>query len=184
MSGQARLITYRKLPIDKVFRVLYCELMSTLKKGFTLIELLVVIGILGILLAIVLIAINPARQFAQADNTKRSSDLNTIINAIHQYSADHRGVLPPGMPAAAASPSPVQIASGSGSADICAAVVPTYVSLLPVDPTSPGGSAISDCTSYTTGYYVAVDASGRVTVSAPSTNTTVVQGGTILSITR
>ncbi|MDQ5951176.1 MAG: hypothetical protein QG639_453, partial [Patescibacteria group bacterium] len=38
------------------------------KHGFTLIELLVVIGILAVLLAITLVAINPARQFAQANN--------------------------------------------------------------------------------------------------------------------
>ena len=48
----------------------------TFKKGFTLIELLVVIGILAVLLTIVLIAINPGRQFAQANNTKRRSDVN------------------------------------------------------------------------------------------------------------
>ena len=150
-------------------------------KGFTLIELLVVIGILGILLAIVLIAINPARQFAQADNTKRASDINTIINAIHQYAADNRGVLPPGMPAKGAAA--VQIASGTGNADICAAIVPTYVSLLPVDP-SLSGPAISNCASYATDYNVLVDANGRVTISAPSTDTTVTQGGTVISITR
>ena len=66
--------------------------------GFTLIELLVVIGILGILLAIVLIAINPAAQFAQANNTARTNDVNTILNAVHQYAADHKGVLPAGIP--------------------------------------------------------------------------------------
>jgi prepilin-type N-terminal cleavage/methylation domain-containing protein len=37
--------------------------MRSFQKGFTLIELLVVIGIVGILLSITLVAINPARQF-------------------------------------------------------------------------------------------------------------------------
>src|SRR3990167_9832102 len=61
------------------------------QKGFTLIELLVVIGILAILLAITLIAINPARQFANANDTQRRSDVNQILNSIGQYSADNRG---------------------------------------------------------------------------------------------
>src|SRR5260221_2862136 len=69
---------------------------KNLQKGFTLIELLVVIGILAILLAIVLIAINPARQFAQANNTKRQSDVNSILNAVNQYMADNKGALPTG----------------------------------------------------------------------------------------
>jgi len=60
---------------------------NKLNKGFTLIELLVVIGILAILLAITLIAINPARQFGQANDTKRRSDLTAILNALGQYSA-------------------------------------------------------------------------------------------------
>lgn len=159
-------------------------------KGFTLIELLVVIGILGILLAIVLIAINPARQFAQADNTKRASDANTIINAIHQYAADNRGVLPPGMPAKSDVAAAVEIKKAAGGADICAAISPTYVSALPVDPTVKGvpadtsnGVAVLDCTQdYLTGYFVKVDSKGRVTVIANDTDLSVTP--TQISITR
>jgi prepilin-type N-terminal cleavage/methylation domain-containing protein len=152
------------------------------RKGFTLIELLVVIGILGILLAIVLIAINPARQFAQADNTKRNSDVSALLNAIHQYSADHRGKLPTNMPAQGAAA--VHIAKTG--ADICAEISPTYISLLPSDPKAANnGIAISDCTaSYDTEYTVSQDANGRVTVAAPNTDTQVTENGTVISVTR
>ena len=86
------------------------------RNGFTLIELLVVIGILAVLLAITLIAINPARQFSQANNTKRSSDVNAILNAVDQYAADHKGALPGNIPQAAA-----VIGSGTGQVDLCTA---------------------------------------------------------------
>ncbi len=159
--------------------------MSNYKKavsdGFTLIELLVVIGILGILLAIVLIAINPARQFAQANNTARRSDVNTVLNAIHQFGADNKGKLPTNMPAKGAVA--VEIKKAAGGADICADISPTYVAQLPTDPTL-NAPAVSDCAAaYATGYTVAVDASGRVTVAAPSAEAI---GGTtpVISVTR
>lgn len=129
--------------------------------GFTLIELLVVIGILAILLSIVLIAVNPARQFGQANDTKRKSDITQILNAVGQYSADKKGVLPVGIPET----TPAEI-SKTG-ADICSDLMPTYISALPVDPNTAGGVAITDCASYATGYNIVKDTSGRVTVSAP-----------------
>ncbi len=152
------------------------------KKGFTLIELLVVIGILGILLAIVLIAINPARQFAQANNTARRSDVNTLLNAIHQYGADNKGALPANMPGRGDPAIEINKNAG-GVGDICADISPTYVAQLPTDPTL-NTAAVSDCTAaYATGYTVAVDASGRVTVAAPAAEAI---GGTtpVISVTR
>ncbi len=58
-------------------------------KGFTLIELLVVIGIIAILFAIVLIAVNPARQFSQSRNATRKSHVKEILNAIDEYLIDN-----------------------------------------------------------------------------------------------
>src|SRR3989338_3325065 len=60
--------------------------------GFTLIEILVVIGIIAVLAAVVIIAINPARQFAQARNSQRTANVNAILNAIGQNLADNKGV--------------------------------------------------------------------------------------------
>ena len=135
------------------------------QKGFTLIELLVVIGILAILLAIVLIAINPARQFAQANNTKRNADVIAILNAINQYAADNKGLLPPGMPASGATQE--YINDTATGANICSSLTPRYLAALPSDPTAAnGGTNISTCTNYDTGYWVSVGADNRVTVMA------------------
>ena len=143
-------------------------------KGFTLIELLVVIGILAILLSIVLIAINPARQFGQANDTRRRSDITAILNAIGAYSADNKEVLPAAIPVT----TPEDI-SDTG-ADICADLVPDYISALPQDPQTGNGTSITDCTAaYDTGYTVVKDANNRVTVAAPDAEIT-----TPISITR
>lgn len=136
---------------------------SQMKKdsGFTLIELLVVIGILAVLLAIVLIAINPGRQFGQANDTKRRSDTSAILNAVGGYAADHKGAVPGGIPT---DPTP---AVDVGI--ICSDLVTNYISALPADPTVNNGDAITDCTGTpTTGYKVVKDSSNRVTVNAPS----------------
>lgn len=136
--------------------------MKTAQKGFTLVELLVVIGILATLLAITLIAINPARQFSQSNNTQRSSNVNAILNAVHQYAADNRGAIPAGITTS------VQNISSTG-ANICTDVITTYMAALPEDP-SLGGDNITDCTAaYDTGYTIVRSATdNRITVAAPS----------------
>ena len=132
-------------------------------KGFTLIELLVVIGILAVLLAITLIAINPARQFSQANNTKRRSDVNALLNAVHEYAADNAGAIPVGITTA------VQYISTSG-ADICAAVAPLYIAALPSDPSSTLEGANVNCAAagWSTDYNIVKSSTdNRITVSAP-----------------
>src|SRR3989338_9438508 len=103
------------------------------KRGFTLIELLVVIGILSVLLAIVLIAINPQRQFAQANNTKRRADANALLNAVGQYTADNKGNLP-GNLGTLTRGTEYAIQNGGTNADLCGDLMPTYLSSLPTDP--------------------------------------------------
>ena len=130
------------------------------QSGFTLIELLVVIGILSVLLAIVLIAINPGKQFGQANDTKRKSDVGAILNSIGAYAADHKGALPGGIPT---DPTPA-VEAGT----ICADLVTNYISALPTDP-SLNTDAITSCAGTpTTGYKVVKDSANRVTVNAPS----------------
>lgn len=65
------------------------------QSGFTLIELLIVIGILAILLAITLLALNPTKHFQGARNAQRSSDVTAILDSIYEYEAAHSGSLPP-----------------------------------------------------------------------------------------
>ncbi len=148
------------------------------EKGFTLIEILLVLAILTVLFTIVLIAINPAKQFANANNTKRSSDVNAILNALDQYLVDNKGSLPANMPAAGATAQ--TIGTGAGKADLCAALIPTYVAAFPQDPNLNGGAAITNCSSYNTGYTASVSATdNRITITAPNA-----QLGVSISVTR
>lgn len=130
-------------------------------QAFTLIEVLIVVVIIAILAGIVIVAINPARQISQTNNTERSADVKAIIDAVHEYSIDNRGVLP-----TAITGTGTVIGSGASQIDICSDLVPTYIAEMPFDPTATGAS-YTDCTSYDTGYTIA-STNGRVTVAAPS----------------
>jgi prepilin-type N-terminal cleavage/methylation domain-containing protein len=67
---------------------------KTNKSGFTLIELLIVIGIIAILAAAVIIAINPGQQFKQARNATRWSHMNSVANSFYSYVITAKGAFP------------------------------------------------------------------------------------------
>ena len=163
----------------------FYKIQKDTEKGFTLIELLIVIGILAILMGIVLIAINPARQFSQANNTKRQNDVTTILNSIGQYMSDHHGTLPAGI---VADGTAHLIGTGGTESDFCSSIVPTYVAALPTDPTTgvgdggAQGGQVTNCSSYQTNYEVSVSsasAGSRVTITAPAAEL-----GQTISVTR
>jgi type IV pilus assembly protein PilA len=130
---------------------------AQINSGFTLIELLVVIGIIAILAGIVIVAVNPSRQFAQARNTERESHVSTILNAIGQNLADNKGTFTCTGIGTAIGTSATVI--GTGETNL-GCVVPTYIpSAIPKDP--DGG------TDADTGYTIKKDALGRYTVCAP-----------------
>jgi prepilin-type N-terminal cleavage/methylation domain-containing protein len=158
-------------------------------KGFTLIELLVVIGIIVILMAAAIVAINPFKQFAMANNAARWSGVTTIMNAISQRIVDNKGkvnynVDDPATPTddfpvtdcpATGDDVPTTTAAiiGSditgGQYDLCGALVPTYVGVLPYDPQN--GNFGADCTvAYNTRYSILCDATTkRIKICAPDT---------------
>ena len=134
-----------------------------MKKAFTLVEVLLVMVIIAILAAIVIVAINPARQISQANNTQRTADVKTILDAVGDYSLDNRGAYPANL-----SDTATVVGSGTTQIDICTDLVPTYIAAMPFDPTATDAQ-YTDCTDYDTGYTIVEDAtSGRITVAAPT----------------
>jgi len=129
-------------------------------KSFTLIETLVTIGLIAFLASIVIIAINPARQFALARNTQRRANIRTILDAIYQNSIDNQGVFN----CHHSIPTTTSTISSS-DVDLYDCLVPAYIADLPYDPSE---GYFNSKTDYDTKYQIRQDPdTGRIIIYAP-----------------
>lgn len=143
------------------------------RKGFTLLELLMVMGILGVLASVLVVAINPAHQFAKARDVQRESDLQAIVAVVYQYASEHSGSLPDtdGDPDTSDFPTSMTcIGTGGGCFDLAGAgdtgdeIVPVYMVEFPKDPKIE--STGDPGTDSDTGYEIYVDTYGHIHASA------------------
>ena len=101
------------------------------RRGFTLLEILLVIAAIGILAAIVLVAINPTRQINQARQAAINSDKNTIEKALQQALID-TGSYPVGLDGLQR-----KICSNTVTTDCInlSSLIPDYVAAIPSSTT-------------------------------------------------
>lgn len=131
--------------------------------GFTLIEILLVVAAIAILAGIVILAINPNKQLGDTRNAQRRADVNTILNAVYQYSVDNNGTLPAGITttlteicattgASCTAPNPVTVDLG------VLTVSEKYLTAIPTEPQKTMTTGA--------GYMIKKSANNRVTVEA------------------
>lgn len=151
------------------------HLYSLSNKGFTLIEILLVIGIIAVLATVVIVALDPATRFADARDSRRLSDIQSILSAAQQYLVDNQGTLPSGIDTferqigTAVNVCEVEgdicTINASGCLDLGGALA-RYLKSIPYDP--------GDGSAARTRYSIRVDENNIVTVTAcDSTDTTI-----------
>ena len=134
--------------------------------GFTLLEMLLVVAAIGVLAGIVIVALNPSKQLGDTNNAKRRADINTVLNAVYQFSIDNNGNLPGGIP--------ITPCGTFSTNEICntdavscdnlvnlseLTLEEKYLVAIPKDPT---GATING-----SGYHISQSAYDRITTCAP-----------------
>jgi len=153
-------------------------------KGFTLIELLVVIVIIAVLAVTVYVALDPAKRIKDAKDSRRLTDLESVLTAVHEYIVDNKGKLPTGLTTNMTEKQIGTAVTGCNTVNNggCAVVsspdcvdlttpMAKYLKTMPMDPTSGSASL--------THYTVQVDANNIVTIKACEA-----EGGANLSVSR
>ena len=169
-------------------------------KGFTLIEILVVIGLIAILAAVTIVAINPQKNFQQARDNERRAEANAILNAVGQYLAEEGNTVAAletaggggdGTAGAdafgtcgtddteitdnvAVDTADEVTAAPSTHTDLSAALVDEFIVTIPADPTGSGTVGATAVVGYT------ICKSGtRITIKAPDA-----EGGSAIEVSR
>ncbi|MBT3293389.1 prepilin-type N-terminal cleavage/methylation domain-containing protein [Candidatus Peregrinibacteria bacterium] len=126
--------------------------------GFTLIELLLAIGIISILMAIIIGAINPSKQYRDAQNADRTYTIRMYEHAISQYLIDGNAINDVPARIGIAKPICQDLVTGTDCTvtaegfDLSALIAGAkYAPSLPVDPALTGSTI--------TGYYIFKDGS-------------------------
>lgn len=162
------------------------------RKAFTLIELLLVIGIISALAVAVFVALNPSQRMKDTRDSRRATDLDTILTALHEYNVDTKAGALTNMPAVGTEAqlgtgaSGCTLTTGGCNAGAACADLMTgannlskYLKSMPIDPL--------DGVTYTavhTGYSVVVDTNGLITVKACGTGTGTTEGTSNISASR
>ena len=144
--------------------------------GFTLLEILLVVAAIGILAGIVILAINPGKQLGDTRNAQRKVDVNTVLNAVYQYSLDNNAAVPSGITVATCGTAGTEICKTNGSCsglvDLAALTASErYLVSIPLDPTATSTNG--------TGYFISKTGNNRITVCAPNA-----ESGATISVTR
>ncbi len=138
--------------------------------GFTLIELILVIAIIIIIAAAIFVALNPAKRLGDANDSRRWSDVNQVLSAVHQYIVDNKGAFPNtanwtagqnfalGTAAAGCNTTCTAVVTQATCLNLSDLVSNNYIGAIPIDPVT-GTAAITD-------YYATRTAGGIVTIGA------------------
>ena len=140
------------------------------RSGFTLIELLLVIAVIVALAVTVFVALNPASRLANARDARRTSDVDSLLTATHEYIVDNAGSLPAGISTSSDSMIGTCVTAATTTTGGCNVVSGTvcfnagtsfaaYLKSIPTDPLN--GTATT--TNYT---ITSVSTSGIVTIKA------------------
>lgn len=148
---------WKMIAVHKIFSYSIC--MG--RKAFTLLELMLVLGIIGILTAIVLVAINPTKQLNDTKGVSRNSAIREIENAISQYIIDGNTLT--GIPTIKAQAKDICQTAVTGTACTDAPIngydlsilSPDYLVAIPTDP-SETGTTLTGYRLYKSGSFIKV----------------------------